>query len=105
MRTDRELRETMSDKDPRKNSLAYRTLDDGRELVVYPMLFTFRLCIGPQGAETYDDAWCYWYDFDAIKACEEWNGEGDDPPYGWHRHINSGRRRTDGDPNQEYVQP
>lgn len=88
-----------------ERSIAHRVLENGMELTVYPMLFTFRLCLGPAGAPTYDDAWCYHKADDAVRACEEWDGEGDDPPFGWHRHIGTGRRRPDGDPSKEYIQP
>ena len=91
-------------KSGREGSIYNRELEDGRELTVYPMLFTFRLCIGEAGAGTYDDAWCYDNAFDAILAAKDWDGKGDDPPHGWHRHIGSGRRRPDGDPTREYVQ-
>ena len=43
---------------PRPSSLAYRALDDGRELVVYPLTFgRARLIVGRQGRDDYDDAW------------------------------------------------
>lgn len=87
----------------REGALYERPLDDGRELVVYPMLYTFRLCIGAQGATTYDDAWCYDSAAAAVLAAQAWDGAGTDPPHGWHRHINSGRRRPGGDPNREFV--
>jgi hypothetical protein len=82
-----------------------RELDDGRELVVCPMLYTFRLCIGETGAGTYDDAWCYEKLEYALLAAACWDGEGDDPGFCWHRHIGSGRRRPGGDPDREYIQP
>lgn len=35
-----------------------RLLEDGRELVVYPLTYgRARLVIGPVGAATYDDSW------------------------------------------------
>jgi hypothetical protein len=87
----------------RPGSLYTRELEDGRELTVYPMTFgKARLCIGPAGWPTYDDGWCYADPQQAIDAAATWDGEGD-PPVGWHRQISTGRRRPDGDPEQEYV--
>lgn len=47
--------------------------------------------------------YCYHNVGRAILAVQEWDGEGD--PEGWVRHIESGRRRPDGDASQEYVNP
>ncbi len=85
-----------------EGSLYQRELDDGRIIVVYPMLFTARLCIGPSDSPCYADAWCFNDPISAIIAAAQWDGDGD-PPDGWHRHIGSGRRRTDGDPAKEYI--
>ena len=42
----------------RLGSIAYRALKDGRELVVYPLLFgRARLGIGKQGVGMLDDQW------------------------------------------------
>lgn len=76
----------------RPGVLAQRVLDDGRELVVYPTIFTTRLCLGPVDEPTYDDAWCYESRSDCLEACAGWDCEGD-PPGRWIRHIGSGRRR------------
>lgn len=89
----------------RDGALGQRALEDGRELVVYPMLFTWRLCIGPIDGSGYDDAWCYESPSSALEALATWDGEGDDPPCGWHRHPRTGRRRPNGDPGQEYLNP
>ncbi len=89
--------------DEREGSVYHRVLDDGRDLTVYPMIVgQGRLCIGPADSGYYDDAWCYPTAQLAIEAAHVWDGEGD-APMGWHRHINSGRRRPDGDPRKEYV--
>lgn len=81
----------------------WRLLPHGRLSAVVPMLFTFRLIIGSVGADGYDDCWCYHDLAAAIGAMGAWDGEGD--PQGWHRHPPSGRRREDGDPATEYVNP
>jgi hypothetical protein len=89
----------------REGTLATLITPGGRELSVAPMTFgKARLCVGVPGDPCYEDGWCYATPAQAILAAMEWDGEGDDPPYGWHRHIGSGRRRPDGDPEREYVQ-
>lgn len=93
----------MTDHVAEDGAIAQRSLGDGRELVLYKMIFTYRLCIGGEDGYGYDDAWCYHNLASALRALKDWDGEGDDPPYGWHRHIGSGRRRPDGDPAKEYV--
>jgi hypothetical protein len=43
---------------------------------------------------------------DAVTALVQWKLAGwADEPQGWHRHQPSDRRRTDGDPDQEYIAP
>lgn len=87
-----------------------RTLDDGRILAVYQMLFTTRICIGPNDGLTYEDGWCYPNTDRALHCAEIWDGEGD-PGVGWIKQISTGRRRSDGpggfhgrgDPDKEYV--
>ena len=93
--------------DQRPGALAVRYLDDGRELTVYPMIYTTRLCIGPADSLGYDDAWCFKSMPDCLLACAEWDGQGDDPPGRWIRHINSGRRRSytqDGQLEREWIE-
>ena len=65
----------------RPRASAYRALPDGRELVVYRMLFTWRLCLGDQEAQTYDRHWCFHTSEEAVRALE-WDGNGD-PPGAW----------------------
>jgi hypothetical protein len=77
-----------------------RELDDGREIVVYPMLFTTRVCIGPTG-EGYDRAWCYPNQDAAVAAADRWGGEGD-PPGGWIKEVGTSRRRVDGTAATEF---
>lgn len=38
-----------------------------------------------------------------MSALEEWDGTGE--PEGWMCHPRTGRRRPNGDPNQEYCEP
>lgn len=62
-----------------------------------------RLCIDihPFG---YEQGYCYEAVGAAIASLATWNPVTEDEPLGWFRHINSGRRRTDGDPSKEYIQ-
>ena len=77
----------------RPDCVLYRALDDGRELVVYPLIMgQHRMAIGAQDVEVYDDAFCYHSFFDVLGPVAEWEGDGD-PPGRWFRHIGSGRRR------------
>lgn len=85
--------------------LSERVLDNGLQIDVCAMTFgKARLCVGiaPTREHGYEDGWCYEDAVVALAAAETWDGEGD-PPDGWHRQISTGRRRTDGDPEQEYV--
>lgn len=84
-----------------------RALDDGRSIVLYNQIFTWRLCIGPTGAQWLDDFWCYEHaDYeDAVVALLTWDATGD-PPGRWIRNGSSGRRRAyddDGNLVREWV--
>jgi hypothetical protein len=57
------------------------------------------------GFNFYSDRWCYHLPSAAFAAAEAWDPETQDEPEGWHRHPQSGRRRTNGDPREEYVAP
>ena len=86
------------------NCLFHKLIDDGEvEITVMRMIFNTRICIGPTGAGYYDDGWCYPDQQTAIEAAKAWDGEGD-PPEGWIKQVSTGRRRKDGDPDQEYVE-
>lgn len=89
----------------REGAVYHRPLSDGRELVVYPMVFTARLCIGEQDSPFYDDAWCFASVADAVTAADAWNPTAEPEPAGWTRHPATGRRRPHADPAQEYVRP
>lgn len=90
---------------PYPGAFAHRVLGDGRVVVLYQMLFTWRVTIGPDGEGWYDDFWCYPpTQFDAAhQALTSWDGNGD-PPDGWIKHGRTGRRRPDGDPTREYIE-
>lgn len=82
--------------------LEVRPLARGRWTGLMQFMFTWAIILGRMGDEHgYDDRWCYKTQADALRALEAWDGEGE--PKGWHRHPLTGRRRTDGDPDTEYV--
>jgi hypothetical protein len=86
------------------NAMAYRDLGDGRGIWLIPMLYTFKIIIGPKGSDGYDDGWCYKDLHRAIHAFAEWNPLIEPEPQGWVRHPPTGRRRfPDGDPATEEV--
>lgn len=85
----------------RRGALYHRYLPDGLEIVVYRMLYNYRLCVGevgPGGGVT--DAFCYADKATCMRAAAAWDGTGD-PPDGWHRNPMTGRRRAGGDPTKE----
>lgn len=85
--------ETMSEKP--EGAMGHRDLDDGLMLTLYQMMFTYRLCVGPQGEGFYDRAWCYEPRFvdDVIEALTTWDGKGD-PPGRWLKEVGTERRRS-----------
>lgn len=71
-----------------------RALDDERFVAVVPFLFTWGLIVGRKRRPFfYDDRWCYHHHPTALVAAARWDGAGE--PQGWHRHVNSGRRRDE----------
>ena len=82
-------------------ALYWRELPNSFEICVYPMTFgKARLCLGE--GDFISDGYCYQDPERAILAAQVWTGKGD-PLSGWHTHIQSGRRRPDGDPSKEYI--
>lgn len=85
-----------------------RILPNGDRLDVLPMMFgngrlTFTFADNRFYKETYDGCWCYDSVARALEEQASWDGVGE--PTGWKREPSSGRRRPDGDPAQEYMQP
>jgi hypothetical protein len=82
-----------------------RRLENGKTVYLIAQMFNYRLAIGWTHEEEtgYDDFYCYTNEFIAVMAFLHWTGEGD-PLDGWIRHGASGRRRTEGDPESEYIQ-
>jgi hypothetical protein len=86
------------------NYILFRVVGDGRGIWVYPMMFTYKLVIGPVGKDCYSDGWCYKDLNSATTAFSEWNPATEPEPQGWVRHPRTGRRRfPDGDPATEEV--
>lgn len=79
-----------------------RRLADGRYVAVIPFIFTWGVVVGTTWL-SYDDRWCYHHLGTAVAAAHVWDGTGD--PDGWHRHPMTGRRRPDGNPDEEYINP
>ena len=80
-----------------------RVLEDGSILYLEPMLQGNLSLAHAAGPEPWHDLdrYCY-HDHDAAwRAVLGWNGKGD--PEGWYRHPRSGRRRPDGDIDNEYI--
>lgn len=89
------------DTSPRAGSLYFRKLEDGHEVVVYPMLGNrARLCLG-DGDVSIVDAFCYDSPARAIEAAQTWDGT-TDPLDGWTKNPITGRRRPGGDPAKEH---
>jgi len=83
----------------------YRTFAHGdgfRVCAIMPMAAIDVLCVGinPWG---HADSFYYRAGGTAAAALEAWDGQGE--PAGWWRNPSTGRRRTNGDPAQEYYQP
>lgn len=88
-----------------EGALYWRPLDDGYEVIVYPMMLgRARLCFGEQGSACILNAYCYDDPKLAIRAAAQWDGTGD-PLDGWTRNPITGRRRIDGDPAREVIRP
>lgn len=94
--------------DPERHWWWYRrTLPDGRELYLLPLIEGNRIGVSAAGDETgfeevfdYPDVMASW------KAALGWDGEGD--PEGWVRHCRGSeipRRRPDGTPESEHRAP
>lgn len=81
------------------------TYGDGEYVAVYPLLFHWTMIQGHlDWTEGYLDRWCYANEPVAREALDEWqnrNFEGE--PIGWHRHPDTGRRRPEGDADQERI--
>ena len=86
-------------------AVAARVLPDGRIGVIYPHGANLGRLLVSTPAELLAGVGSWEWHFPSVRAAvtglRRWN---DGPePTGWHRDINTGRRRPDGDPAREYV--
>lgn len=73
---------------------------------VMPFIYTAAIILTDKmRPEGYTDRWCYKSPQAAWTAALAWDPDATMEPLGWHRHPSSGRRRPDGDPEKEYVNP
>jgi len=77
---------------------------DGNVCALAPMAFTWAI-LSECCYAGYGERWCYSTPDGALNALAAWNGADGTEPTGWHRHPDSGRRRPDGDPAREYIEP
>lgn len=77
----------------------------GIELAVVPQIFNAKITKGVAGMPWYDEEWTYEIVADAIAALSAWDTVRQAEPGGWHRHKPSNRRRTNGNPEKEYIRP
>lgn len=91
----------MTIQDMREGALAQKLLPDGREVVLYPLIYGCQVVVGSPDSEVFDNCWHYDHAEVAAKAMLEWDGFGE--PQGWHRNPMTGRRRPGGDAAQEYI--
>ena len=75
---------------------------DGFYAAAKPLLFHYTMIIGVTGDTCcFEKRYCYQTKEGVLQALAEWDGVGD--PAGWHRSPETGRRRPDGNPTQEYI--
>lgn len=77
-----------------------KLLPGNRWAATFDFIYTSGIIVGFMGDTTgYEDRWCFHTHERSEAALGAWDGQGE--PTGWHRHPDSGRRRVDGDPQQE----
>lgn len=87
-----------------------RDLGDGRAVWVTRELFgSIKVGVGRIESGILDEVW-NWNDqtggaLAAVTAVIRWDPATDPEPSGWYRHRPSNRRRPNGDPQQEYIEP
>ncbi len=80
-----------------------KLLEDGRWVGIHRLAFHYSLMIGTVGDYVgYDDRYCYQHLGLVLRAFADFDGEVE--PLGWHRNPRTGRRRPDGNPEQEYIE-
>jgi len=78
-----------------------RETEDGLVLHLHPASSNARVSVSVRGDMGFQGSWCYADHGDGWRAVMGWNGWGD-PPDGWHRHLETARRRKDGTAATEY---
>lgn len=84
-----------------------RDLGDGTWIMARRLMFHWMMVRGDFGDLIgYFDRWCYATEELVREALAAFplTPSADYEPSGWHRHPPSGRRRTNGDPAQEYIE-
>ena len=84
---------------------SWRELPDGTMLACGPMAFGNGRLFVDINQTGYEDCYCYDSLEIAEKSMAEYDPDSGAEPQGWKRHPYSGRRRTNGDPATEYVNP
>lgn len=84
--------------------LVKRILPDGRVVRLYQMLGqNTRIALSKnEDDDGFLQLYCYHNKQKAIEQANLWDGNSD--PDGWYKHINTGRRRPNGDPEKEYIE-
>lgn len=98
--TDTTVLDSLPD-DVKSDFVLLRALPDGRVIGVRRLMYTWSLMIDIDWAG-YATRYCYERFDQAVLGFLDWDGKGD-PPGGWHRNPDTGRRRPNGDPAQEYI--
>ena len=87
-------------------TVVVESINEDEYVATYPLMFHWTMIRGLkcEAEFSYDDRWCYETQGLAVSAMYEWIGRGcEGDPVGWHRHPKTGRRRPQGNPEEEYV--
>jgi hypothetical protein len=93
------MHEQLGNTCPRPESYYYRAIENGYDVCVYKMLYSWRVCMSDEF--TVVNAYCYPTFELAVAAAMTWDDPDDEPMVGWTKHPSSGRYRRDGDPKRE----
>lgn len=81
----------------------YTVFPNGRDACITRMGFNYAI-LADLAEWGYGDRWCFEGRWLAEQAMAEWIGrDGEGEPEGWHRHVDTGRRRPNGDASKEYI--
>jgi hypothetical protein len=77
--------------------------EEGTYGAILKLMFHYTILTGEIGDYVSCDRWCYTADLaPVVTAFAEWDGKSE--LKGWQRHPTTGRRRTNSDPNKEYIE-